>query len=57
MSSQAADHVAKAILAPRSVLEMLGDYLREASVLIMIFVPVEILLPDYLSGKAINPVY
>ena len=56
-SFRAADHAAQTILAPRakSVLEMLGDYLREASVLIIIFVPVEILLPDYLIGKAIDP--
>jgi hypothetical protein len=56
-SFQAADHAARTIVAPRAktVLEMLGEYLREASVLIMIFVPVEILLPDYLSGKHIDP--
>jgi len=40
--------------ARKSVPEMLGEYLREASVLIIIFVPVEILLPQLMLGQSVN---
>jgi hypothetical protein len=41
---------------PKSISEMLGEYLREASVLILIFVPIELLIPKPDSPqKSIEP--
>lgn len=39
---------------PKGIPEMLGEYLRDASVLIIIFVPIEIVVPRYIDGKPIN---
>lgn len=39
---------------PKSTKEMLGEYLRDAAVLILIFVPVDILIPRYLNKQNIQ---
>jgi hypothetical protein len=38
---------------PKSIREMLGEYLRDAAVLILIFVPVDILIPRYINKQTI----
>jgi hypothetical protein len=42
---------------PKSFSEMLGEYLREAAVLILIFVPIDLLIPKGDGGtqKSIDP--
>ncbi|HXM23442.1 MAG TPA: hypothetical protein VN948_19455 [Terriglobales bacterium] len=39
----------------KSVAEMLGEFLRDAGVLILVFVPVDILWPLFSKGQAIDP--
>jgi hypothetical protein len=39
--------------APKSIREMLGEYLRDAAVLVLVFVPVDILIPRYAKGETI----
>ncbi|MFZ1138406.1 MAG: hypothetical protein ABR881_00830 [Candidatus Sulfotelmatobacter sp.] len=38
---------------PKSIREMLGEYLRDAAVLVLIFVPVDILIPRYINKQTI----
>jgi len=41
---------------PKSLSEMLGEYLREAAVLVLIFVPIDLLIPKGESQrKSIDP--
>lgn len=37
--------------APKRPWEMIGEYLREASVLILILVPIDLLIPKAIDGK------
>ena len=39
---------------PRNVFGMLGDYFRDASVLILIFVPIEVVIPEYVQKQPLN---
>jgi hypothetical protein len=38
---------------PKSVREMLGEYLRDAAVLVLVFIAVDILIPRYTRGETI----
>lgn len=42
---------------PKSIADMLGEYLREAAVLLLIFVPVDLVIPRYLNKQPLPAIW
>lgn len=49
-----AAQLAKDTPEPKSIAEMFGEFLRDAAVLILIFVPIDILWPEISKGQPLD---